>query len=69
MTLQKIQKNVVFKEAYEHAAQNELTRYAARQQMRIKLLLFFMFGATFAQKGIWYGNICCAAQLPLKWRA
>ena len=69
MTLQKIQKNVVFKEAYGHAAQNELTRHAARQKTRTKLLLFFMFGATFAQKGIWYGSICCAAQLPLKWRA
>ena len=41
MTLQKIQKNVVFKEAHGHAAQNELTRHATRQKMRIEFLMFF----------------------------
>ena len=64
-----MQKNVAFKEAYGHTTQNELARHATRQKMRTKLLMFFMFGVTFAQKGIWYGNICRAAQLPLKWRA
>ena len=68
-TTEKLSKNYVFEERQGHAAQNELTRHATRQNLRTKLLPFFMFGATFAQKGIWYGNICCAAQLPLKWRA
>ena len=64
----KLLKNYVFEEHHGHAALNELARHAPRRKWHPKSLAIFIFGVSFTQKGIWYGDICHATLLQLKWR-